>query len=114
MGLQLLGSLTPERFLSQYWQKKPMLVRQAIPAFAGIVPSSELFRLAARENVESKLFVRRGAHWSTHDGPHPGTAFARLPSAEATKPDFAAAAVARWKTSGPLMSFLCRAVGLPF
>jgi len=79
MGLQLLGSLTPARFLSQYWQKKPLLVRQAIPAFAGIVPSSELFRLAARENVESKLFVRRGAHWSMHDGPLPRTTFARLP-----------------------------------
>ncbi len=79
MGLQLLGSLTPARFLSQYWQKKPLLVRQAIPAFAGIVQSSELFRLAACENVESKLFMRRGAHWSMHDGPHPRTAFARLP-----------------------------------
>lgn len=79
MGLQLLGGLTPARFLSQYWQKKPLLVRQAIPAFAGLVPLSELFRLAARENVESRLFVRRGAHWSMHDGPHPRTAFARLP-----------------------------------
>lgn len=79
MGQQLLGGLTPARFLSQYWQKKPLLVRKAIPGFAGIVPSSALFRLAGRENVESKLFVRRGAHWSVHDGPHPRPTFARLP-----------------------------------
>jgi 50S ribosomal protein L16 3-hydroxylase len=69
MGLQLLGSLTPARFLSQYWQKKPLLVRQAIPAFAGIVQPSALFRLAARENVESKLFVRRGSRRTARDGP---------------------------------------------
>ena len=81
MGLQLPGSLTPARFLSQYWQKKPLFVRQAIPAFAGIVQPSELFRPSAREDVESKLLVRRGVHWSMHDGPHSRTAFARLPRA---------------------------------
>lgn len=42
------------------------------------------------------------------------TAFAHLSAAEATKPGFAAAAVSRWKSSSPLMSFLCRAIGLPF
>jgi 50S ribosomal protein L16 3-hydroxylase len=79
MDLQLLGGLTPARFLSQYWQKKPLLVRQAIPAFTGILQSSELFRLAASETVESRLFVRRGARWSMHDGPHRRAVFARLP-----------------------------------
>jgi 50S ribosomal protein L16 3-hydroxylase len=77
MGLQLLGGLTPARFLSQYWQKKPLLVRQAIPAFAGIVPRSELFRLAASVDVESKLFVRRGSRWTVNDGPHPRAALQR-------------------------------------
>ena len=81
MGLQLLGSLTPARLPSQYWQKNRLLVRQAIPAFAGIVQSSGLFRRAARENAESKPLGRRGAHWSMHDGPRPRTAFARLPRA---------------------------------
>jgi len=55
MRLQLPGGLTPERNLPQYWQKKPLLVRQAIPAPAGIVQSSESFRPAACGNVQSKL-----------------------------------------------------------
>lgn len=42
------------------------------------------------------------------------TAFARLPSADALKPGFAAGLVARWEASRPLMKFLCGAVGLPF
>ena len=79
MGLQLLGGLTPARFLSQYWQKKPLLVRHAIPGFAGIVQPSDLFRLAARDDVESKLFVRRGSRWTVRDGPHPRALIARLP-----------------------------------
>lgn len=59
MGLQLPGGLTPGRNLSQYWQKKPSLVRQAIPAPAGIVQPSESFRPAACGNVECKLLVPR-------------------------------------------------------
>ena len=59
MGLRLLGGLTAERNLPQYWQKKPLLVRQAIPAPAGIVQSSESFRPAACGNVQSKLLVPR-------------------------------------------------------
>lgn len=42
------------------------------------------------------------------------TAFARLPAAQATKPAFAGDVVARWKSSRPLMAFLCDAAGLPF
>ena len=69
MGLQLPGSLTPARFLSQYWQKKPLFVRQAIPAVAGIVQSPELFRPAARENVEAKLIVGCDSRCTARDGP---------------------------------------------
>ena len=42
------------------------------------------------------------------------TAFARIPSAEATKPGFADDVVTRWKISRPLMTFLCDAAGLPY
>ncbi len=63
MGLRLLGGLTPASFLSEYWQKKPMLVRQAVPGLGGIVPPAELIGLGGREDVESKLFVRRGSRW---------------------------------------------------
>lgn len=84
MGLRLLGGLTPASFLSEYWQKKPMLVRQAVPGFGGIVLPSELIGLGGREDVESKLFVRRGSRWNVRDGPLPRAAFSRLPRANWT------------------------------
>ena len=31
LPLPLLGGLTPERFMRRHWQKKPLLVRQALP-----------------------------------------------------------------------------------
>ena len=33
----LLGGLSPAAFLRAHWQKRPLLVRQAIPGFRGIV-----------------------------------------------------------------------------
>ena len=84
MGLRLLGGLTPASFLSEYWQKKPMLVRQAVPGFRGIVPPSGLIRLGGREGVESRLFVRRGSRWDVRCGPLPRAAFSRLPRANWT------------------------------
>jgi len=54
VNLQPPGKVTPGRFLSQYWQKKPLLARQAVPAFAGIVQSSA-FGLAARGTAAGAL-----------------------------------------------------------
>lgn len=84
MRLQLLGGLTPAQFLSRYWQKKPLLVRQAMPQFSGVIPPAGLFRLAGLDDVESKLFVRRGARWTVRDGPQARTAFAQLPRTDWT------------------------------
>ncbi len=65
MRMQLLGGLAPARFLSQYWQKKPLLVRHAIPGFAGIVQPSNLFRLAAGAKLPPAL-CRLRHHWYLH------------------------------------------------
>ena len=32
-ALPLLGGLTPQQFMKRYWQKKPLLIRHAIPGF---------------------------------------------------------------------------------
>ena len=55
--LPLLGGLTPERFMRRHWQKKPLLIRQAIPGFVPPLARSDLFALAAREGVESRLIA---------------------------------------------------------
>jgi 50S ribosomal protein L16 3-hydroxylase len=53
--LTLLGGLTPAEFMQRHWQRKPLLVRQAIPHFSPLLSRSELFDLAAQDGVESRL-----------------------------------------------------------
>ena len=53
----LLGGLTPDRFLAEYWQKKPLLVRGALPGFQGLLTRAEIFALACDDEVESR-YVR--------------------------------------------------------
>ena len=57
----LLGGLSPAQFMRRHWQKKPLLVRQALPGFEPLVPEDALFALAQREDVESRLIVRTDA-----------------------------------------------------
>src|SRR5204863_8135449 len=47
-GLPLLGGLTAAAFLRRHWQKRPLFVRGAIPAFVPPVTPAALLALAAR------------------------------------------------------------------
>src|SRR5712691_2787947 len=69
MTLRLLGGLTPRTFLRRYWQKRPLFVRGALPAFRGVVDERALTALAARRDVESRLVERSGRRWNTAYGP---------------------------------------------
>lgn len=57
----LLGGLSPETFMRRYWQKKPLLIRQAMPGVRSPIERSKLFALAGQEEVESRLIVREHA-----------------------------------------------------
>src|SRR5256885_12044860 len=67
--MTLLGGLTPRTFLRRYWQKRPLFVRGALPAFRGVVDEHALAALAARDDVESRLVERSGRRWNTAYGP---------------------------------------------
>ena len=67
--LPLLGGLTPAQFMRRHWQKKPLLVRQAIPGFCAPLGRSQLFALAVEEGVESRAVIRHGRDWSLKRGP---------------------------------------------
>ena len=67
--LSLLGGLTPAQFMRRYWQKKPLLVRQAIAQFQAPVLRSDLFALAAQEGVESRLVQLLKGVWKLRHGP---------------------------------------------
>lgn len=82
--MQLLGRLSAGTFLSQFWQRRPLLVRQAIPGFKGVVQASELLALAARDDVESRLVSHRRGAWQLRHGPFARTETARLPKRDWT------------------------------
>jgi 50S ribosomal protein L16 3-hydroxylase len=74
----LLGGLAPSRFMRRHWHQTPLLVRQAALGTAAPLTRSELFALAAREDVESRLVVRQSRHWSLRPGPLPRRALPPL------------------------------------
>ncbi len=65
----LLGGLSAEEFLAEYWQKKPLLVRQAVPGFTGVVSKDELFALARDPDVESRYVTHDDDNWEVIHGP---------------------------------------------
>ncbi len=69
--LALLGGMTPQTFMKRHWQKKPLLIRGAVPDFKTALGRSELFDLAASDGVESRLVVRRKGsnEWQMKTGP---------------------------------------------
>jgi 50S ribosomal protein L16 3-hydroxylase len=72
-ALQLLGGLSPQAFMSRYWQRKPLLIRQAIPQFSALLDRAQLFELASRDGVESRLISSRPQRgksgWQLRHGP---------------------------------------------
>jgi 50S ribosomal protein L16 3-hydroxylase len=64
-----LGDLTPATFLREYWHKKPLVIRQALPAFKPLLSREALFELAAQEDVESRLITHFRQTWQMQNGP---------------------------------------------
>ena len=75
----LLGS-APQAFLARHWHKESLLVRQAIPAFSGLFSRAQLFALAGRDDVESRIVVRAKSRFTVAHGPFRGADFRALPA----------------------------------
>jgi 50S ribosomal protein L16 3-hydroxylase len=65
----VLGSMSTETFLRTYWQKKPLLIRQAIPDMQPLLSREALFELAAQDDVESRLISQTRTRWHMQHGP---------------------------------------------
>jgi len=73
--LQHLGELTVARFMREAWQRKPLLIRNAIPDFRAPVDRQRVFALARDAAAESRLVEHAAGRWRLQHGPFP-----RLPS----------------------------------
>ncbi|MCO4799615.1 MAG: cupin domain-containing protein, partial [Colwelliaceae bacterium] len=64
------GDLTPETFLKEYWQKKPLLIKQALPNFQGTIGADELAGLAMEQEIESRIIAKKAdKNWLVEHGP---------------------------------------------
>jgi 50S ribosomal protein L16 3-hydroxylase len=67
--LQLLGDITPAQFLRDYWHKKPLLIRQAIPGFKPLIRFDALAEMARQNHIESRLITHQDGEWDMQHGP---------------------------------------------
>ena len=67
----ILGEVAAEDFLLHYWQKQPLLIRDALPDYESPVSPDELAGLSLEPEVESRIVEERGADgpWSVRHGP---------------------------------------------
>ena len=69
-------------FLSEYWQKKPLLIRQALPDFVNPLSADELAGLSMDEEIESRMVFetpKQSPHWRLKKGPFVASDFKGLP-----------------------------------
>lgn len=79
MKIDILGGLTAQAFIAEYWQKKPLLVRGAVPGFGDLLSPEELAGLACEEDAQSRLVINRRGKWLLEEGPFDEARFADLP-----------------------------------
>ncbi|BES71101.1 cupin domain-containing protein [Marinobacter nanhaiticus D15-8W] len=79
--MQIPGGLDAAVFLRDYWQKKPLLVRQAFPDLVSPVSPDELGGLACESAVESRIVIENdhGRPWQLENGPFEPERFENLP-----------------------------------
>lgn len=74
--LALLGGLTVNQFLREYWQKKPLLIRQAHPQFQGLLNHQQLIKLACAEDVQARLVTQQRGKFELQHSPFSADDFA--------------------------------------
>ncbi len=83
-AIDILGGMDAETFLRDYWQKAPLLIRQAIPDVGQPVDFAWLSELASRDDVESRLIEYRQDRWKVEHGPLSARRLAKLPDSDWT------------------------------
>jgi len=80
------SAISQEEFLSDYWQKKPLLIKQALPGFISPLSPNELAGLSLEEEFESRLVTGaiKNNRWSLTEGPFSEETFTKLPESDWT------------------------------
>lgn len=76
------NDVSREEFLQKYWQKKPLLLKKALPNFKSILDENELAGLALEESLESRLVIESPESspvWQLKKGPFSEEELSALP-----------------------------------
>jgi 50S ribosomal protein L16 3-hydroxylase len=74
-------NLSVDEFLSEYWQKQPLLIPNAFPNFESPLSPDELAGLSLEEDIESRIVIEQGKSglWELQTGPFEESTFTHLP-----------------------------------
>lgn len=75
--LEVLGGISAQTFLTEYWQRKPLLVRNAFPNWINPLLPDELAGLACEQDIESRVITgsRASNKWNVIHGPFQDDSF---------------------------------------
>lgn len=82
--MELLGGRTVRDFLRACWHKQALLVTAAMPGLRPIVTRDELFALASRDDVESRVVQRTRRRYMLREGPFTRAELRAMPSRDWT------------------------------
>lgn len=80
--LAVLGGITAEQFLAEYWQKKPLLVRNGLPEIVGLLEPQDIQELALEEHASARLIRQKDKNpneWHVKSSPLTKGDFQKLP-----------------------------------
>jgi 50S ribosomal protein L16 3-hydroxylase len=85
-NLQFPNGLTAEKFLTDYWQRKPLLFPKPLVGFQCDLDASELAGMACDDTVESRLVLEKhgATPWEARYGPFDEEDFTDLPESHWT------------------------------
>ncbi|WP_373766647.1 JmjC domain-containing protein [Glaesserella sp.] len=76
-------NITPEEFLQNYWQKRPLLIRNGLPQIVGLFEPEDIIEFAQEPYVTSRLIechqTEEGEQWSLKCSPLDPEDFKNLP-----------------------------------
>ncbi len=82
---KILGGLSYQQFLDEYWQQKPLLVRQAFNGSPVNISPEELAGIACDTDAPSRIVIEHGKEpWESLFGPFDNETFAHLPESHWT------------------------------
>ena len=123
-----LGEMPYNQFLAEYWQKKPLLIRNALPMASSPVSAEVLAGLACEEEIESRIVIQHQPEkgWELKHGPFKESDFSTLPNSnwtllvqavdhwdsEAAKFLEQFAFIPRWRIDDLMVSYACDGGGV--